>query len=238
MHSGLRNLIYAHLGILLLVLSLLAVGGYFGLRSYEKQLARAEALQAQYEQAQKLYTDSQAQLKTLVAADDAQRLKDSVQQATIQAQITKRDSQALPQVVSQGLETSASSKSIENAFRSVLSVPDTEPTPKALPDGTIDLGPSVAQQTVSQLETGNQAKADLKDETQLYSLEVASNSSLSKDLGQCLASDSQGKAALADANKTIAAYKKAAHRSVFKRILDGAEKVGILVAGIELGRHF
>ena len=93
---------------------------------------------------------------------------------------------------------------------------------------------------VSQIEAGELTEADLKDEIQLYTLEVAQNASLTKDLTQCVADNTQAKQALADAKKSLAVYDKLAHRSKFRKILGGVgrnlERVGIAIVAFEVGK--
>ena|ERR1035438_10439524 len=79
-----HKVLYAHFGVIVLMLVLMGAGGYFGLRSYDKALAHAEALQIQFNTAQAQAAASQKQLTDLLAADSAQRAKESAQQATLE----------------------------------------------------------------------------------------------------------------------------------------------------------
>jgi hypothetical protein len=235
-----HKVLLTHLGVLVLILALVGFGVCRGFSSYDKLLAHAEALQAQFTQAQAQYSASQKQLTDLLATDSAERAQESSQQAALVSQIAQRTTQAPSPVVTQALAPGAGSEDLVLAFKSVLSLPNSSVDPKAMSDGTVDLGPTVAQQTLSLLEAGNLAQANLKDETQLYDLEVSQNSSLTKDLSQCVSDETQAKTALADAQKALAVYKKALHRSRFRKILGGvgrnAERIGIAIVAFEAGR--
>jgi hypothetical protein len=241
LHNGLHRIIYAHLALLLVLFSLVGVGGYIGFRSYENQVARAEALQVQFAQAQAQFVASQKQLTDLLATDAAERIQQSAQQVKLEEQIAKRNAQVPAPAVTRALQPTANAVDAENGLATVMSVVPGFGSPSTTPDGKVALSVPQAQQTIQELIVGQRSTADLKDEISLYTLEQAKNSSLSKDLTQCTASVTAAGTALADAKKTIAAYNKVAHQSRFRKILGSigrnAERVGILVVGIELGHH-
>lgn len=236
LHNGLHRIIYAHLGILILLFAFIGVGGYLGLKSYDKALAHAEALQAQFNAAQATAAASQKQLTDLLAADSAQRSQESAQQADLTQQILKRNSQAPAPAVQTALQPSATAANVAVGLQAAYSF-STLPTVE--PDGKVALEPSQAQQTISAEINANQFSADYNDEVELYTLETDKTTSLSKDLAQCQDTETKDKVALSDANKALAAYDKLAKRSRFRKILGSigrnAERAGILFVGIELG---
>lgn len=233
-----HKVLYAHLGIFVLLIGLLAGGAYFGLRSYDKALAHAEALQQQFNVAQAAYVASQKQLTDLLATDAAQRAVQTAQQATLEAQIVKRDSQPQPPVITQALTPSASTIQVAEGLQSAYGF---QTLPEVTPDNKIALEPQEAQETLSAKVNLVRFSGDLQDETQLYTLEVAKNSSLSNDLTQCQTTEAAGVTALAAANKSLAAYDKLAHRSKFRKILGSigrnAERIGIAVVAFEVGHR-
>lgn len=238
LHKGMRRLIYAHLGVLVLSLALAGAGAYFGLKSYDKALAHAETLQAQFNTVQTQFVASQRELTELLAKDSAQRTVNSAQQAKIEAQMAQRDSQKVPPAVAQALEPNADVKIVVSALQSVYNFGD---APKVEPDGMIAVTVPNAQIEVSEEVNAKRFSADLQDETQLFTLEQAKSTSLGNDLSACQSTLSTANVALGNAQKTLAAYNKLVHRSKFRKILGSvgrnAERIGILVVGFEVGRR-
>ena len=232
-----HKVLLTHLGALVLILALVGFGVYRGFSSYDKLLAHAEALQTQFTQAQAQYNASQKQLTDLLATDSAERAQESSQQAALVSQIAQRTAQAPSPVVSQALAPSASVLEVAEGLQAAFNL---QTTPKVTQDGEIAVNPLETQTMIGLEEAGELAQANLKDETQLYTLETAKNSSLSKDLDQCVSDNTQSKQALADAQKALAVYNKALHRSRFRKILGGvgrnAERIGIAIVAFEAGR--
>jgi hypothetical protein len=235
LHNGLHNLLYAHLGILVLVLALIGAGGYFGLRSYDKALAHAEALQTQFNTAQAAAAASQKQLTDLLAADAAQRAVESAQQTSIAQQILKRDAQAPAPAVQTALQPSATAAELEIGLESVFTGVSNFGVVQEGPGSSVLLNQAQTQAIIVSREAEIQNSADLKDEISLYTLEQAKSTSLQTDLNSCKSTVSKDETALVDAQKTITAYKKLAVRSRWKKFLGGAEKVALVVVGVEIG---
>jgi len=235
-----HRVLYAHMFALTLILFLIGAGGYYGLKSYDKALAHAEALQQQFSVAQQNFNTSQKALTDLLAADAAERAQQSSQQAALVLQIAQRNAQAPAPVVTQALAPNAGVSDEILGLQSVMSdVPSFGPV-STTPDQKIALSVPQAQGVVQELAIGKRSTADLQDEISLYTLETAKNTSLSNDLAQCVSDSTQAKVALADAKKSLAAYDKLAYRSKFRKILGGigrnAERIGIAIVAFELGR--
>ena len=213
-----HKILLAHVGVFILTLALVGAGGYFGLRSYDKALVHADALQAQFNTEHKALTD-------LLAQDTQARAQESAQQAALVEAIAKRNAAPLPVAVQTALQPSASAENVIAGLESVYNFPV---APLLEPDGNIAVNVPNAQQELSAKVEANRLSGDLADETSLYTLETAKSTSLSNDLQQCTVT-------VADAQKTIAAFKKVAHRSLFRRILGKAETVALVVAAFELG---
>ena len=110
--------------------------------------------------------------------------------------------------------------------------------PKLAQDGNIEISAPEGQQWLSDKVSLNRFSDDYRDEVQLYTLEVTKSTSLSKDLSQCNGTVSQDETALVVANKTIAAYKKLAVRSRWKKFLGGTKDVALIMTGVVLGHKF
>lgn len=230
-----HKVLYAHIGIFILMLSLMGAGGYIALRSYDKVLAHAEALQTQFNVAQGQAAASQKQLTDLLAADAVQRAKESAQQAALEQQIINRNTQAQVPAVQQALQPSAGAKAVILGLQSLYTGSIPPVMPKLAQDGNIEISAPEGQQWLSDKVSLNRFSADYRDEVQLYTLEVAKSTSLSNDLSQCKGTVSQDETALVVANKTIAAYKKSAVRSRWKKFLGGAKDVALVMTGVVLG---
>lgn len=230
-----HKVLYAHLGVIVLMLALMGAGGYFGLRSYDKALAHAEALQVQFNTAQAQFTASQKQLMDLLAADSAQRAKESAQQATLEQQILNRNAQAPAPAVQTALQPSADAEQVVLGLGASYSDVPSFGTPKVDTEGNIALSGPQAHSVLVGHENEKRLGFDLQAETGLFTLETAKSTSLSNDLAQCKVTVSQDETALTLANKDIAAYKKLAVRSRWQKFLGGVEKVALVAIGFELG---
>jgi len=230
-----HKVLYAHLGIFVLLIALLGIGGCFGLRSYDKALAHAQALQVQFNNAQTQFTISQKQLTDLLAQDAQARAQESAQQTSLEQQIANRNVQAPAPAVQTALQPSATAQEVALGLGASYSDVPSFGAVQATSDGKVSLEPPQAQQIIASRENELRFSFDLQAETQLFTLEQAKSSSLQKDLTSCESTLYKAKTALGDANKTIAAYKKLAVRSRWKRFLGGAEKAALIAVGIELG---
>ena len=216
-----HKFLYAHLGVIELLLGMMCAGGYFALRSYNAQLARAEAQE-------KIYVQDRNAWQAQMATDATERAAQATQIATLQAQIAHRDAQPLPKAVQAGLQPDATSATVANAV--TLAYNDEPAFGQALPtpSGQVSLSVPQAQATILSKTSGDQAKADLKDEEAVVALQNSSITTLQTDLNGC-------KSTVSEANKTIDGYKKAAKRSRFRKFLAGAEKVALVAIGFEVG---
>jgi hypothetical protein len=211
---------YVLIGVLVLVLAVVGLGGWLGLKSYEAQIARAEASEAQYNQDRKEW---QATLE----AHDAQREQDSLAEAQIIAQAAKRDAQPVPQPIQAGLTPVATSQATAIALGAAYGG---QVAPKVTPDDQVSISQPDAKLVITDKLAGDKAAADLADQVKINSLKVTENNSLTSDLNQC-------KQQNAEAGKVIAQYKKAAVKSKWRKMLDGSEKAALLVAGAALGHY-
>ena len=112
------TLTYGLVGTLILLLVLMGVGGYLGLRSFDNALARQEVRDAQYQQ------DRQKFLDTL-QVNDAQRTADATKIAQFEAQIKQRDSKPLPPAEQDALKPTADTQTVAKGLQSAYSsLPD------------------------------------------------------------------------------------------------------------------
>jgi hypothetical protein len=211
---------YLTIGILALVLVLMGVGGYLGLKFADAQLARAEKMETQYNADRKTWQDK-------LDVSEAARAAATTQQQVIVKVIHDRDTTTATAIL-QAQNPNQSLQDVESGvLRAYSGVPGFE-APLPLQGVYIEFSARQAQQvTVAQLDR-NRLSADLTDETNVFNLEHGKNLSLISDLAQC-------KVINVESDKVIASYKKAAVRSKFRKFLGGAEKVAILVGGIYLG---
>ena len=215
------GLIFGLVGTIILMVGLMGVGGYFGLKAFDAQLSRQEVRDAQYQ------TDRTTFLNTL-AAHDAERTADATKIAQLEAQIKARDSKPLPPAVKPGMQPNASAEQVKNALGAVYGVDVAAGTPKVEPDGNIALSPSQGQQALSARLDADRYGADLKDEKAINSLQETTIGSLKTDLNTCKDLNTKAQA-------DIAGYKKLAKKSRWQKFLAGAEKVGLLAGGAMLG---
>lgn len=238
-HNSLHRIIFAHLGVIVLFLATLGGLGYLGLRSYDKQVERAEALQVQFQQAQQAATQAQKQLTDIIAADSAARAQESAQQEAITLEMAKRAQQAPAPAVTEALKPSAAAAVVVSGLESAYSDVQGFGTPSVGSDKTVVLSLPQAQAAISAKVDLGRFQADLKDETSLYTLEQSKSTSLSNDLKVCQDTEAKDETALVAANKTIAAFDKVAHQSKFRKVLGSigrnAERVLILAVGFEIG---
>jgi hypothetical protein len=216
-----RRVLYSHAGILVLLIVLIGAGGYFGLRSYDAQLAKAEVTEQKYEAAQKTLTD-------LLATDAQERAQMQAQQANLIGQIAKRDKTPPSAPVIAALQPNASAEVLALGLGSSFNDVSSFGVPQTTPDGKVALNGQETQEIIQDHEQGKKDHADLADTMKLYGLEQQKTASLTKDNVQCTTT-------LADAQKSITAYKKLAVRSRWQRFMTGAEKVTIFISGVALG---
>lgn len=210
---------YGVLGVLVIFMGMVGTGGYFALKAFN---AQADKAAAQYI----VYTDTLKDFQTQLALHDTQRQAAEVKVADLQAQIAKRAAQPLPKPVVDGLQEHAPAQAVAGALLSLF--PNFDP-PEVTTAGKIALSPPEAQQVISRVVDGDRAKLNFQDEKQTVDLQNGTISSLNNDLGAC-------RTTLAEADKTISGYKKVVAPTRWKRFLQGAEKVGLFIAGAALGK--
>ena len=219
-----RRVSQMFVGIIVLVLALAGVGAYLGLQAYEREASHAQALEQKYEDAQKLFAEQ-------LAAHDAERVANAEQSAALVAQIAARAKQPQAPAVQKALAPTATALEIRSGLQAVLSPRHPDLPPMDIAGETIEISPVSAQALVADEVLLNKVIADLTDTQSLLALANADKASLSSDLAQSQAQN-------AEAQKVIAAYKKAAVVTKWKKFLNGAQKVGILIVGISLGHTF
>jgi len=215
------HLSFALVGVLVLIIGLACFGGWLGLRSYEAQVARAEAAEARYDQDRK-------DLTALLSEHEVQRTQDAKAEAQLLAQIVKRDKQAPSPVIQTGLKPDANadqaSRAVTEAFKANPDFGGTSPQA----DGNIGYTVNQTQIVIDTAIERDHLRLDLGDEQKAFDIQRESNISLTNDLHQCVTNK-------AEADKVIAQYKKAAKKSRFKRFLSGAEKALLFAGGVYVG---
>lgn len=222
LHSHQVTVSYFFITIIIGLVLCMGVGGFLGLRSYEKLLDRAEAQEEKYDADRKSFYDTLAQ-------HDADRAANDAKQNQLIAGIAARAKEVPAPVIQAGLQPSATAVEVKNALEASVSPRHTDMGPVEVQGEFLALRPSQAQILVSDEVVLTRTLADLGDTSKVLELEKQTNSSLTSDLTQC-------KATNVEADKTIALYKKAAIKSKWAKIWDGTKKGIILAVGIGIGR--
>jgi regulator of replication initiation timing len=246
-------------GILLLVLTCAGIGGWFGLRGYNKLMDRAEAsekLMVQYEQSWK-QADSQYQKEaTEHAADRAQWATQiaaaNAKEAGLIQQLkdlnTKVD-QSITAVLQPG-------KSAQEVFGDLKDSYKNTPLPLTL---NVSADPVTKEQLLTfPITTVQQFTATKLDRDRLASNVdnlnqqittknqtidglTKTNASLTTDFNALRADDDKLKLANGQCQDTVKKYKAVAVKTKWQKIWagtkKGAEIAGALLAGYELGKH-
>lgn len=208
-------------GVIILLMALMGFGGYMAIRSFDKQLAKQEARDTQYQADRKTFLDQ-------LTAHDAERAAQASQIASLEAQIAHRNAQPLPKPISEGLKPDASAEAVAKAVTEAYSDVPSFGVVLAESPTTIALSLPQAQHVVQDEVAYSIARADLNDTQAVVDLQKTANSSLTSDLAQC-------KDLNVKAQADIAGFKKLATRSKFRKFLDGAEKVALFAAGAYVG---
>jgi hypothetical protein len=214
---------YTLIGVLVVVLGLAGLGGWLALKFADKQIARAEATEQRFEQAQK---DFQTQLAT----NTAQRAADTQQQGVIVKVVDTRDksTDAKIQYVLQPKTPQQALTDLNEAYTGTVDFSNTPVTP----DGLLSFRVNAVQQFSATKIDRDRLSADLSSYKGLLNLEQNKTTTLTADL-------TKSETTLAACQLTVTAYKKAATLSKFRKFLNGAEKAGLLmlgaVAGYEIG---
>lgn len=213
---------FAVLFVLGLLLVLGAVGGYIGLRSYEGQLAKAEAREAQYDADRKQFAE---ELKTR----DAQRAADAQRVEELIAGVAARAAKPLPPVIKAGLDPTATVSEAKDALQAVLSDRPTFGTLNIDLDGNVALRLPQLQILVSDEVDLKRLRLDAVDYQTVISTQKGTISSLTNDLAT-------EKDLNVKANKVIDGYKSLAKKSKWKKFFGGA-KTALLMAAAAYGGH-
>jgi cell division protein FtsB len=208
-------------GVIILLMALMGFGGYMAIRSFDKQLAKQEARDTQYQADRKTFLDQ-------LTAHDAERAAQASQIASLEAQIAHRNAQPLPKEIQAGLKPDSTSQAVAMALQTAYSDMPSFGVVVAESPVNVSLSLPQAQQVVQDKVDLNVTRADLKDTQAVVDLQKTANSSLTSDLGQC-------KDLNVKAQADIAGFKKLATRSKFRKFLDGAEKVALFAAGAYVG---
>ncbi len=217
------HLSFALVGVIVVGLCLAGFGGWLGLKSYEAQVAKAEAAEARYDQDRK-------DLTALLSQHEAQRTQDAQAEAQLLAQITKRDRQAPPLIIKEGLAPTATAQQASNAVTEAFKANPAFGSTSPQSDGNIGYTVNQTQIVIGTELERDKFRADLDSTTNLYTLEKTSNLSLSSDLKACVVNK-------AESDKVIATWKKAAIKSKWRKMLDGTEKVLLFAGGVYLGHR-
>lgn len=230
------TLSYAILGVLVLAMFVACLGGYMGLRGYEKALAHAQAVEQTFEQKDQQYQQMIVSFQQQLAQDSADRQAATAKQTQLAAQIAARAKQPPSPVVQTGLQPDATAQEAGNALGAIFSAPGSPVVPMATPDGKVSVSVKEAQEMASLGLDGERSEADLKDEVGLYTLEQSKFSSLQKDLTSCQSTLSGANTSLDDAKKAIEAYKKAATKTKLQKVWNGIKTYGLPVLAYLVGR--
>lgn len=213
---------YAVLAVLGLLLVLGTIGGVFALKSYDKQIARAEARELQYDQDRKSW---QEELKVR----DAERAADALRVEQLMAGIAARQAQPLPPAVKAGLAPTATVVEAKVALESLMGDRPNFGTLSMDTTGNASLRLPQLQILVSDEVDLKRLKLDFSDSQKVVELQKGTISSLTKDL------DTE-KGLNTEANKVIADYKKIAKKSKWKKFFGGT-KTALLMAVAAYGGH-
>lgn len=214
------HMLTIHLSLVLLILSVLTLGGFFihmEMKSYDKALGTANAANQQLVQTMK---DMQAQW----VAHENERDQNDKQVQVIDRTITVHD-----QVAQQQVEKVTNP---DNPLQIVQFDADNVLKVQAYTEPDERLGfdkPSVQGFIATKIDH-DRLQQDLTDKDKQLTLEINTADSLKADLGQA-------KDALNQCQQVVTDYKKAAKKSKWKVFLDGAEKAVLFAGGVALGAH-
>jgi hypothetical protein len=215
------SLSFGVIGVLVLVLAVMCVGGYLGLKSYEGQLARAEAAEKQYNADRK---DLTAQL---TASKSVQDTATKAQQVIVKV-VHDRDVATDKKIA----DVTAPNKSAQEALSDLSAAYHGTilADPNAITaDGRLVFPVFTVQGFTATRIDRDRLSDDLKSSADNLAQEQKKTESLAKDVAAA-------NKAVADAQPAIAAYKKIAKHSRLRAFGAGALKVGIFVAGVYAGR--
>ena len=215
------TLTYGLVGTLVLMLALMGLGGYLGLKAFDTQLARQEVRDAQYQSDRKTFLDQ-------LTAHDSERAAQAQQIADLEAQIAHRDAKPLPPAVQAGLKPDATFEQAKTALEQAYVDTPSFGTLNIDTGGSIALSVPQSQQVIQTKINLDTTRGDLKDTQSIVDLQKQANVSLTNDLGAC-------KDLNVKAEADIAGYRKLAKRSRWQKFIGGAEKVMLLAVGGYIG---
>lgn len=215
---------FALIGVLVLVLGLMTAGGVFAVKYTNAQLAKADAVDKQYQADKKDWEAQRAQLQTQIDAA-------SQKQQVLVKVVHDRDESA-DQTISKLTEITEDEVSInQDVYKTWGTYADID---SSQPTHLFEFPKELVQKFNATKIDRDRLDADLKDtKTQLdlassqVNLLSKSNTTLAQQADEC--------------QKDLDGYKKVAKVSRFKKFLHGAEHVGEIlaaaVAGYEIGHH-
>jgi hypothetical protein len=209
---------FATLGTLLLVVVMMLTGGFFALRSYDRQLDKADARYEQVQEHEKILEkkleDSNKQIQDL-----------SAQQAQKTIIIDKRDKTA-DQKIADATKPDKTAEDVTEDAKNYLGT-----IPKFVSDGNLlAFKVTEVQGFVATKIDRDRLFGDLTDTKAILVAEKQKTTTLT---GDKVLLQTQ----LDEANGSLKEYRKVAHKGKFKKFLGGATKVGLVLGGIWLGHQ-
>lgn len=215
---------YTLIGALVLLMLLLGAGGYIGLKFADKQLARAEASEQRFQQAQK-------DLQSQITAHDAQRSDDTQKQNVIVKVVHDTDTSTDAKIaqVLQPKTAQQALSDLDDAYGSELNLKDTP-----LNGNLLSFPVTTVQQFSASKLDRDRLSADLNNYKGLLTFEQDKTKTLTADLGKA-------NGTLTVCQQTVEDYKKAAKVGRLKKFLHAAGgtavTIGAAVFGFELGHR-
>lgn len=204
------------LGALSLVLIVGVAGAWIAGHYANAQLARADAANAALLQNLKTFQDN-------MAAHDAERAAQDAQQKVIVQVVHDRD-KAADIAIATALTPNAPAQAVATGLARVESDTPGFGDVRVTPDSNLAVTPAQGQILTAQKIDRDRLAGDLKDETNIFTLEKGKTFTLGQDLSSC-------KVELTESQKVIGDYKKAAKAGRFKKIVRGfGEGVAIAAA--------
>lgn len=239
---------YAIIGVLGLVLILCGIGAYFGEKSWEKAMDRAEAAEKEMVADRTQYQQVLAGYQKQLDINNAQIQADQLREADLLNQIKNRDAQAnanIGNVLKPGKTAQDAYADLVAAYKDIKG-PDGHPPVLSLNvskdpvsgEQLLTFGVPAVQTFSATALAQKRDSADLSQTKEALGVEQHKNSLLADNLLGAQNSLTALQKTETQCELTVEAYKKVAKKSRFKKILAGAEKVAIFVGGVYLGHKF
>lgn len=229
---------YTLVGVIVVILILVGVGAYFGNKSWQAAMSRAEASEKQMDADRTQYQQTLAQMQKQIDQNNAQIQQDQVREAQLVAQISQRDKQAdtqISNVLQPGKTATDAFSDLASAYKGVVSLTqDIVKDPTGAEQFLAFPVPAVQQFTAAELSDQRDSK-DLADTKSELSDEQDKSAKLTDSLNQTTASLTALQTTEKACEATVTNYKKVAKKSRFRRIMGGVEKVGLFAAGVFIG---